>query len=76
MWPVARRRAMEEQLSLEEFQDIDDIEDGDDLEDNDVKEYNDEEEEDVDVEKGDKRKSYHYSPSVIKKRGLNTLHQV
>ena len=70
MWPVVRRRAMEEKLSLQEFHDLEEVEDG---EDGDYLEEEDEEGEDV--EKGLKG-NFHYSPSLIQKRGVSTLHQV
>ena len=71
MWPVVRRRAMEEKLSLQEFHDLEEVEDGEE-EDGD---YLEEEEEGEDVEKGLKG-NFHYSPSLIQKRGVSTLHQV
>ena len=72
MWPVVRRRAMEEKLSLQEFHDLEEVEDGE--EDGDYLEE-EEEEEGEDVEKGLKG-NFHYSPSLIQKRGVSTLHQV
>ena len=68
MWPVVRRRAMEEKLSLQEFHDLEEVEDGE--EDGDYLE-----EEGEDIEKGLKG-NFHYSPSLIQKRGVSTLHQV
>ena len=61
---------MEEKLSLQEFHDLEEVEDG---EDGDYLEEEDEEGEDV--EKGLKG-NFHYSPSLIQKRGVSTLHQV
>ena len=69
MWPVVRRRAMEEKLSLEEFHDLEEVEDRE--EDDDFSE----EEIEGDIEKGMKG-NFHYSPSIIQKRGVSTLHQV
>ena len=71
MWPVVRRRAMEEKLSLQEFHDLEEVEDGGQEDDD----YSEEEKEDGDIEKGMKG-NYHYSPSLIQKRGISTLHQV
>lgn len=71
MWPVVRRRAMEEKLSLQEFHDLEEVED-EGQEDDD---YSEEEKEEGDIEKGMKG-NYHYSPSLIQKRGISTLHQV
>ena len=59
MWPVVRRRAMEEKLSLHEFHDLEELED-EGQEDDD---YSEEENEDGDIEKGMKG-NYHYSPSI------------
>ena len=71
MWPVVRRRAMEEKLSLQEFHDLEEVEGGGQDDDD----YSEEEKEDGDIEKGMKG-NYHYSPSLIQKRGISTLHQV
>ena len=65
MWPVDKKWAMREQMSLEEFHDLDEL---DKEEDEDLQEE--------DVEKGVLNQNYHFSPSLIKKRGFNTLHQV
>ena len=66
MWPVDRKWALREQsMSLEEFHDLEDVDDEDE-----------EEKGDEDVEAGCHNQNYHFSPSVIKKRGFNTLHQV
>ena len=59
---------MEEKLSLQEFHDLEEVEDGE--EDGDYLE-----EEGEDIEKGLKG-NFHYSPSLIQKRGVSTLHQV
>lgn len=60
---------MEEKLSLQEFHDLEEVEDG--QEDDDYSE----EEKEGDIEEGMKG-NYHYSPSLIQKRGISTLHQV
>ena len=66
MWPVDRKWALREQsMSLEEFHDLENVDDEDE-----------EEKGDEDVEAGCHNQNYHFSPSVIKKRGFNTLHQV
>ena len=62
---------MEEKLSLQEFHDLEEVEDGE--EDGDYLE--EEGEEGEDIEKGLKG-NFHYSPSLIQKRGVSTLHQV
>ena len=61
---------MEEKLSLHEFHDLEDVED----EGQDDDDYSEEEKE-GDIEKGMKG-NYHYSPSLIQKRGISTVHQV
>ena len=60
---------MEEKLSLEEFHDLEEVVDRE--EDDDFSE----EEIEGDIEKGMKG-NFHYSPSIIQKRGVSTLHQV
>ena len=65
MWPVDKKWAMREQMSLEEFHDLDELD-----------KEEDEDLQDEDVEKGVLNQNYHFSPSLIKKRGFNTLHQV
>ena len=65
MWPVDKKWAMREQMSLEEFHDLEELD----------KEEEDDTQ-DEDVEKGVTNQNYHFSPSLIKKRGFNTLHQV
>ena len=59
---------MEEKLSLQEFHDLEEITNEEEEDENEAEEE--------DIEKGMNGKGYHFSPSLIKKRGVNNLHQV
>ena len=62
---------MEEKLSLQEFHDLEEITNEEEEEAD-----NEAEAEEEDIEKGMNGKGYHFSPSLIKKRGVSNLHQV
>ena len=72
MWPVARKWAMMEEQEKDslEFHDMDKFKNSDE------EVASEEGDDDNDAENGCAHKNYHFSPSLIKQRGLNSLHQV
>ena len=73
MWPVARKYVMDEQEKESfEFHDMDELKHSDEEE-----MEGEEGDDDNDAENGcAHKKNYHFSPSLIKQRGFNSLHQV